>query len=409
MEKFNQAAGLFVLTLILAINVGAALFISKFPPPGSFSTLFPAKNPWVREGKFGYGICNGVQCRLCPWNCFLPEGTRGRCRVRINQGGKLKTLVYSKAVSVHLDPMEKKPVYHLYPGSLIYSLAAPGCNLRCKSCQNWEISTIYPEEASAKSIVPVKINLVMDGLTRRIFGSLEHKEVETLAPEDIVNYSLATKSRSIAYTYSEPVVFYEYMLETAKLASEKGLKNVMISAGYINPGPLKELLKYMDIVKIDLKGFNSRFYKEYVSGELEPVKNTLLELKKNNALFEIVNLVAPGLNDDEESMKEMVLWIKKNLGKEVPVFFSRFSPNYQLQNIPATPVETLEKARNIALKEGLQYVYIGNVTGHPAEHTYCPRCKRVLIERYGYAVLKDLLTPNKGRCPYDGAKIPGIW
>ncbi|OGS07237.1 MAG: AmmeMemoRadiSam system radical SAM enzyme [Elusimicrobia bacterium RIFOXYA12_FULL_51_18] len=354
-------------------------------------------------------MCNGVQCKLCPFECFLPEGARGRCKVRINYGGRIKTLIYSKPVSVHLDPIEKKPVYHLYPGSLIYSLASPGCNLRCKGCQNWEISQIYPEEAAKTALVPERLDIKVDGSTGQVYGDLKQKEVSILPPGDIVSGALAVRARSIAYTYSEPAVFYEYMYDTARLARAQGLKNVMVSAGYINREPLEELLPYMDVVKIDLKGFDDKFYRKYVGGRLEPVKNTLLTLKKNGKLFEIVNLVVPGLNDGEDSMAAMVSWIKKELGTDVPLFFSRFFPNYQLSNIGVTPVETLTRARDKAMKQGLKFVYVGNAAGHPGESTYCPVCGRVLMKRYGYAVLENQLTATGGRCPHDGTRIPGIW
>ncbi|MBI4803096.1 MAG: AmmeMemoRadiSam system radical SAM enzyme [Elusimicrobia bacterium] len=392
-----------------AASVCAAALIAFYPPPETFGKLIPVNNPWVKDGKFAASVCNGIQCGLCPFKCFLPEGARGRCKVRINHGGRIKTLVYAKPASVHLDPIEKKPVYHMLPGSLIYSLAAPGCNLKCKMCQNWEISQIYPEQAAHTSLVPESLTLKVEGSTGRVYGELKHKEAVTLEPREIVSYALATHARSVAYTYSEPVVFYEYMYDTARLARAKGLKNVMVSAGYINREPLEELLKYMDVVKIDLKGFDESFYGDYVGGKLEPVKETLLTLKKSGALFEVVNLMVPGLNDGKESLKNMIAWAKKELGPDVPLFFSRFSPNYQLANIGATPAETLTRARDEALKQGLRYVYVGNVSGHPGESTYCPKCGKVLVRRYGYAILENQLTPSGGKCPYDGTKIPGIW
>ncbi|OGR49292.1 MAG: AmmeMemoRadiSam system radical SAM enzyme [Elusimicrobia bacterium GWC2_51_8] len=362
----------------------------------------------MRDGWFASPVCNGVQCHLCPYNCFLPEGARGRCRVRSNYGGRIKTLVYSKPVSVHLDPIEKKPVYHLYPGSLVYSLATPGCNLKCKACQNWEISQIWPEEAARRAVVPAALAMKADA-SGRVYGELKQKEVSAFSPSDIVACALATHSKAIAYTYSEPVIFYEYMYDTAALARRAGLKNVMVSAGYINRGPLLKLLKYMDVVKIDLKGFSPEFYRDYAGGRLEPVKETLLTLKKSGVLFEVVNLAVPGLNDDGKSMADMIAWIKTNLGADTPLFFSRFMPNYQLDNLPPTPVETLTRARAEALKAGMKYVYIGNVPGSEGENTYCPKCGRALVRRYGYAVLENLLSSNGGRCPYDGTKIPGIW
>ncbi|OGR41987.1 MAG: AmmeMemoRadiSam system radical SAM enzyme [Elusimicrobia bacterium GWA2_61_42] len=362
----------------------------------------------MRDGRFAAPVCNGVQCRLCPYNCFLPEGARGRCKVRINYGGRIKTLVYAQPAAVHVDPVEKKPVYHMYPGSLIYSLAAPGCNLSCRGCQNWEISQLYPEQAPARVSVPAALEVTADA-AGRVYGRLRTEETGELTPAHVVAYALATRSKAVAYTYSEPVVFYEYMYDTAVLARRRGLKNVLVSGGYINPGPLAELLPLMDVVKIDLKGFSENFYRRYTGGRLEPVKQALLEIKKKGVLLEVVNLVVPGLNDSSSDLEAMAGWVKDNLGAATPLFFSRFTPNYLLSDLPPTPLATLAAARAAAVKKGLKYVYLGNVPGQEGESTYCPKCGRVLIRRYGYAVLEDRLTPTGGRCPWDGAKVPGIW
>jgi pyruvate formate lyase activating enzyme len=391
-----------------ALYLAACALVAAYPPPGTFASLYPPQSPHIKDARFAQNVCNGVQCRLCPYNCFLPEGARGRCRVRANYGGKLKTLVYGLPAAVHLDPIEKKPVYHLYPGSLIYSLAAPGCNLSCKGCQNWEISQLYPEQAAARTAVPSEL-LVRAAPDGRIYGELKQTEVSELNPADIVKYALATRSKSVAYTYSEPVVFYEYMYDTAVLARQAGLKNVMVSAGYINPQPLAMLLPLMDMVKIDLKGFDDGFYRSYTGARLEPVKRTLLALKESGTLFEAVNLVAPGLNDSPADLAALSGWVKDSLGAQTPLFFSRFTPNYLVSDLPPTPAETLTRARDIAMKKGLKFVYVGNVPGHEGESTYCPRCGKVLIRRYGYAIQEDRLTATKGRCPYDGTKIPGIW
>ena len=407
-ENRDRRSAIAASAVMAALSLCAGALMAFYPPPVTFAKLMPADNPWVRDGRFGVPMCNGIQCKLCPFDCFLPEGARGICKVRVNYGGRLKTLVYAKTVSAHLDPIEKKPVYHLYPGSLIYSLASPGCNLKCKGCQNWEISQIYPEQAARTTLVPERLDVKMDA-AGRVTADLKQRSVSSLSPEDIVAYALATRCRSIAYTYSEPAIFYEYMFDTARLARAKGLKNVMVSGGYINREPLQELLPYMDVVKIDLKGFDDKFYREYVGGRLEPVKDTLLTLKKNKKLFEIVNLVVPGLNDGDESLSAMLSWIQKELGTDVPLFYTRFMPNYQLADIGATPVETLTRAREKAMKRGFKFVYVGNVPGHPGESTYCPVCGRVLVRRYGYAVLENRLTATGGRCPYDGTRIPGIW
>ena len=403
----RKAAALWaVLTACAAL--GASALVAFYPPPSTFASLYPPQSSHVRAGRFAGPACNGVQCRLCPYECFLPEGARGRCKVRMNYGGKIKTLVYSQASAVHVDPIEKKPVYHMYPGSLVYSLASPGCNLACRACQNWEISQSYPEQAPAAVRVPssLLIRTLPDG---RTYGELETTEVSALAPADVVRYAKATRSRAVAYTYSEPAVFYEYMYDTAVLARKAGLKNVMVSAGYINPLPLAELLPYMDVVKIDLKGFSEKFYREYTGGSLEPVKRTLLELKKKGVLAEVVNLVIPGLNDSPADLAALAGWVHDNLGPSTPLFFSRFSPNYLLPGLPSTPEATLTLARATARKKGLRYVYAGNLPGHDGENTYCPSCGRALVRRYGYAVLEDRLTPTGGRCPWDGTRVPGIW
>ncbi len=400
---FTAACAIFT----LGMGASAAWFVAAFPPPETFSRWMAVQNPAVRDAQWWRTSCAGVQCTLCPWECFLPEGARGRCKVRMNSGGRLKTLVYQAPVSVHLDPIEKKPVFHLLPGSLIYSLATVGCNLSCSFCQNWEISQRYPEQTEGRVIVPVKLNVVDAGYGR-LTAQMDQKDVQTLSPEEVVKAALGTRCQSIAYTYSEPTVFFEYVLETAKLAKKKGLKNVLVSGGYIEPGPLAELAPYFDVVKIDLKGFNEKFYREVVGGELKFVLRTLLELKKHKVLTEVVNLVVPTMNDNESELREMARWIKTNLGADTPLFFSRYSPQYRLQNLPSTPVETLEKAAAIAKAEGLHYVYIGNVPGHSAESTYCPTCGQVLIRRYGYRILEHKLSPQ-GTCPSDGTKIPGVW
>lgn len=367
-------------TGLLAVPGAVSWLLAHSPPPRTFRNAAQAANPLLHPARWWKTACAGVQCTLCPFQCFLPEGNRGICNVRQNVGGQLVSLVYAQPVAVHIDPIEKKPVYHLYPGSRAFSLSTVGCNLRCAFCQNWEISQAMPEQARGK----------------------------LFSPADVVQQALATGCRSMAYTYAEPTVFYEYVYDTALLANRQGLRNVMVSGGYINPAPLRELIPLFDIIKIDLKGFNERFYRRIVKGELRFVLRTLVELKRGGVLTEVVNLVVPTLNDDMGEIRQMCRWIVRELGPDTPLFFSRFTPQYRLQNLPPTPVETLERAYAIAREEGLHYVYLGNVHGHPAEHTYCPTCGRVLIRRHGYAVLEYNLGPG-GVCPYDGTRIPGIW
>jgi pyruvate formate lyase activating enzyme len=320
-----------------------------------------------------------VQCHLCPRMEVLDQGDRGFCRVRENKEGKLYSLVYANPCAVHIDPIEKKPLYHVLPTAKAFSIATAGCNLRCKFCQNWHIAQRRPEQT---------INY-------------------ELSPDGVVELAKKYKCEVIAYTYSEPTIFYEYMLATAKIAKEKGVINVYHSNGFINPEPLKELCKYMDAANVDLKGFSDDYYSSMSEAWLDPVLNTLKTLKEEGVHLEITNLVVPTRNDDIKIVKKMCKWIKKELGDEIPVHFSRFYPMYKLKNLPPTPVKTLEKARETAHSVGLKYVYIGNVPGHPGESTNCPRCKELLIHRVGYFVKRNNLV--YGTCKFCKQKIPGIW
>jgi pyruvate formate lyase activating enzyme len=320
-----------------------------------------------------------VQCQLCPNYCFLPVGKKGRCGNRINVDGKLYTLVYARPVAVHIDPIEKKPFTHFLPGTTSFSIATAGCNLGCLFCQNWQISQARPEDA--QSVV--------------------------LVPEQVVDLAIKSKSASIAYTYTEPTVFYEYMFDTAKLAKQRGLKNVMHTCGYINAKPLMELLQYMDAVNVDLKGFSEEYYATMSSGRLEPVLETIKNVKRAGVWLEITNLVVPGKNDDPKMIKAMSVWIRDNAGADTPLYFSAFNPMYKLTSVPPTPVETLEKARKIARDAGLHYVYIGNVYGNAGESTYCPNCGKLLVKRQGFDTLQvDVID---GKCKYCGYKIAGVW
>ncbi len=320
-----------------------------------------------------------VQCRLCPRNCLIPDKKRGFCRTRENQGGVLYALDYAKPVAIHIDPIEKKPLFHFLPGTTAYSIATAGCNLKCKFCQNWEISQSQPDE-------------------------LDYTYLE---PEELIRRVKASNSPTIAYTYSEPVIFYEYMLDCAKLAKQAGIKNIMHSNGYINEQPLRQLAKYLDAANVDLKGFSEEYYAKLCEGSLAPVLNSLKILKEEGVYTEITTLILPGFNDDEPTFRKMCLWIKENLGPDTPLHLSRFFPLYKLTNLSATPPETLEKLRQIALDCGLRYVYIGNLPGGEAENTYCPACKKLLIERRGYFILQNSV--ENGKCKYCGQAITGVW
>jgi len=316
-----------------------------------------------------------VECMLCPRNCTILKNRLGFCKTRLNKDRVLYTLSYGKPIAMHKDPIEKKPLYHFFPSSDAFSIGTNGCNLKCLHCQNWEISQSQP------------------------------KEQEEVPPNEIIKKALESNSKSIAYTYTEPTVFYEYTLAISKLAKKENLKNVIVSNGYINEEPLKELCKCIHAANIDLKSFNDQFYHKICQAKLQPVLNSLKILKENNIWVEVTNLIIPTLNDKEEEIKQMVKWIIKNLG-QVPLHFSRFHPLYKTNNIEPTPIKTLEKARKIALNEGLNYVYIGNVPGHPAENTYCPKCKKVVIERTGYST-KNYLKINK--CLNCNEEIIGVF
>ena len=322
---------------------------------------------------------NQVQCRLCFRKCIIPEGKRGFCRVRENRGGDLYSLVYGKPAGLQIDPIELEPMYHLLPGHRNLCVFTASCNFRCKHCHNWHISQRGPEELRAKSY----------------------------SPQEVVEEALRRKCKSISHSINEPTVFYEYMYEIARLAKEKGLLTLFHTNGSLSPQPLRELLKYMDGVTVDLKGFDEKFYRETYSAELEPVLETLKIIKEEGVHLEIVNLVIPALNDDLKKRKEMCKWIKANLGEDVPLHFTRFSPAYKLTKFTPTPVKTLEEARKIALRAGLKYVYIGNLPGHEGNNTYCPQCKKRLIHRIHFTVLSNDM--KNGKCGFCGYKIAGIW
>lgn len=320
-----------------------------------------------------------VECLLCPRHCLLANYQRGDCRVRINVEGKLITLVYGKACTTHVDPIEKKPLFHFFPGTPIFSLATAGCNLHCKNCQNWEISQANPEDTNNRD----------------------------LAPAAVVAAAQSAGCRAIAYTYSEPNIFFEYVLDTAALARERALKNVTVTAAYIEPEPLRELCRVTDAANADLKAFDDNFYREICGGRLAPVLKALEVYKNGGVWTEVTNLVIPDLNDADATITAMCRWMVANLGADTPLHFSRFFPMYKLLNLPPTPEATLTRAREIALAAGLKYVYVGNVAGHPGNHTYCPQCGLVLVERLGYAITAYRLDGNK--CSRCGAEIAGVW
>jgi len=320
-----------------------------------------------------------VKCQLCARGCEVPDGERGFCRARENVGGQYVTLVHSRPVALHNDPVEKKPFFHYRPATLTMSIATAGCNFTCKFCQNWEISQFSPEEVSSIH----------------------------LPPEDLVRKALEEESKSLAFTYNEPTIFYEYMFDSAKLAAEKGLGACVVSNGYIRKKPLEALLEHVDAYRIDFKSFTEDFYQKMSSAHLKPVLKTLETLKKNGVWLELINLIIPTLNDDPEEIRAKSRWVKQELGPDVPMHFTRFHPTYKLTKLPKTPVKTLERCREIAMESGLNFVYLGNVLGHEGENTYCPRTGKLIIERMGFKVVKNLLV--EGKCPCCKKPIPGKW
>ena len=320
-----------------------------------------------------------IRCELCPRLCEVEKGKRGYCRVRENVEGKYYSLVYGNPCAVHVDPIEKKPFFHVLPSTLSFSLATAGCNLNCKFCQNWEISQAKPDD------------------------TLNYR----LTPDQAVEAAQRNQCRSIASTYVEPTIFIEYMLEIGRLAREQKILKVIHSNGYINTNPLQDLCQVLDAACIDLKGFTEEYYAELTEGSLNPVLATLKKLKDRKVHTEIVNLIVPGKNDDMKQIRAMSHWIKTELGPDVPLHFTRFYPLYRLKSLSPTPVATLEQAWKTALDEGLHFVYIGNVPGHEAEHTTCPKCKARVIERTGYKVQTVHL--QDGKCLKCGHAIPGVW
>ncbi len=320
-----------------------------------------------------------VKCLLCAAGCTIGEGERGRCRARMNVDGELRSLVYGRPITIHIDPIEKKPFYHFLPGSQAYSLATSGCPLRCKFCQNWEISQASPEDYS----------------------------VRFTEPDGIVEASASRNVPIIAYTYNEPTVFTEYFTDIARAGRPRGIRSVIISCGFMNEAPLAEMCEVLDAIKIDLKGFSEAFYRDVCGAELRPVLRSIRQVAKSSTHLEIVNLVVPTLNDSDAMLRQLCEWVVGEIGPDVPVHFTRFHPDYQLRNLPPTPVSTLEKARNIAMEMGIHYAFVGNVPGHPGNQTYCPACRKVVIQRKGFFVDETHL--KNGCCEACGAAIAGVW
>jgi pyruvate formate lyase activating enzyme len=334
----------------------------------------------VKESPY-YKVLNNsvVQCELCPRQCHITEKKRGFCGVRENRNGRLYSLVYGNPCVIHLDPVEKEPFFHILPGSNSLTLSTVGCNFQCLFCENWEIARAQPEDVFSYDI----------------------------PPSGVIKKAIGMNARSVSFTYAEPIVFYEYMLDVAYLSKKAGLLNYIHTNGFINPEPLRDLCEVLDAAQVDLKGFTEAFYDELTGGELSPVLKSLKILKEKDIHLEITNLIIPTKNDNLSGIREMCQWIKKELGPDTPLHFHRFYPLYRLQRIPSTPVSILEKARSIALKTGLKYVYIGKIPGHEAWNTFCPSCKKTVIQRTGYMIGE--MNIKEGRCEYCGEAIYGKW
>ncbi|HAR46889.1 MAG TPA: AmmeMemoRadiSam system radical SAM enzyme [Nitrospiraceae bacterium] len=321
-----------------------------------------------------------VQCSLCSHRCLIAEGKRGICAVRENQGGILYTLVYDKIIARNIDPIEKKPLFHFHPGSLSYSIATPGCNFRCRHCQNADISQLPRDQGGM------------------VLG-------EEFTPEQIVQAARGRRCASISYTYTEPTIYFELAYDTARLAAEVGLRNVFVTNGYITPEALETIRPYLHGANIDLKGFSDNFYRKVCGARLEPVLDAIRLYKQFGIWIEITTLVIPGHNDSDSQLRDIARFIV-SLGKDIPWHVSRFHPTYKLTDQPSTPLETLRRAREIGLEEGLRYVYEGNIPGE-GEDTACWSCGRTLVKRTGFHVEENRV--KEGKCSYCGVLMDGVW
>lgn len=318
-----------------------------------------------------------VICELCPHMCRLKAGETGLCKTRIARNNRLYTLAYGNPCALHVDPVEKKPLYHFLPGTSTFSLATNGCNLACLNCQNSSISQVSPVS--------------------------ENK----IKPDDLISMAIQRGCKSISYTYTDPTAYYEYALDTARIARQHGLRNIMVSAGFINRKPLVELTHFMDAANIDLKCFDDAVYQKLCGARLKPVLDTLQTLKEAGVWLEITNLIIPGFTDDLNRIHQMIDWLLHNGYASVPIHFNRFIPSHRLTHLPATPESTLQGIAESAKSKGMQHVYIGNVAGHPYANSYCAQCGLELISRSHYYI--EETGSVKGKCSICGWQLPGVW
>ncbi len=337
-----------------------------------------------------------VKCKICSHYCIISPGKRGFCNTRENIGGILYTLVYGSCISKgSIDPIEKKPLYHFWPSSEVYSIATIGCNFRCKHCQNWEISQSYPDLNGSIAEFSVK--------DKTKFGIQKFNLIE-MSPSEIVTRAKYFGSKSIAYTYNEPGIWFEFVKDTGILAKQEGIKNILVTNGYTSKESNSEYIKFIDAVNIDFKAFSNEFYKKIVGiSNFQPILDTAEFFKKNNIHVEITNLIIPNENDDLSEIKEMIQWIKFHLGVNTPLHFSAYRPMYRL-NQPSTGHNILMDAYNLAKQVGLNNVYIGNMMMEQGSHTMCPNCNAIVIERHGYNIISKNLSKDN-RCKKCGTKI----
>ena len=331
-----------------------------------------------RESRF-YERLDGdvVRCLICARKCYIKPGGRGFCYTKENRGGRMYTLIYGELTAMAVDPIEKKPLNHFYPGSLAFSISSFGCSFRCPWCQNWHLSMAKPGEVATTYVEPERV-------------------VEMAKKEGCV---------SIAYTYNEPIISLDYVYDTARIARREGVKNVLVTNGYISMEALEEVVPYIDAVNVDWKAFNEKTYRRYCKGQLQPVLNATEEMKRRDVHVEVTNLIIPGVNDDPEEIRSLARYLVDHLGPDTPLHITRFFPYYKFSLRSPTPVETLVRAREMAMEEGVKFVYVGNVPGEDYDSTFCPSCGKVVIKRFGYDIIEWNLTEDM-RCKFCGEKIP---
>jgi pyruvate formate lyase activating enzyme len=339
-----------------------------------------AETASLHEARWWESDPNGrVHCFLCPRHCHIGEGQSGFCFIRVNRGGKLYSLGYGAPAALQIDPIEKKPLNHFLPGTRVFSMGTAGCNMGCFFCQNWDISKSRQDQVNARDV----------------------------PPEEVPQLALSYDCESIAFTYNEPTIWGEYIIDICRAAKSYGLKTVMVTNGYITREAFHDIYDYIDAANVDLKAFTENFYGKITLTHMQPVLDTLLRLKNETPVwFEITNLMIPDLNDDPEETRKLADWILANLGPDVPLHFTAFHPDFKLQNKPPTPPETLHRARRIALEAGLHYVYEGNIVTDTGS-TFCPQCNLRMIRRSWHKVEENLL--KEGKCPRCSCVIPGVW